>query len=451
MLLQLKKCPCPNNQWHDMNVIDLLKQARNTKVAADYPPMAYPPMTAPKYKPMPPVQRYAPMEPTVSKPITSKPTVSRKVVAPVPEPVVPAIKPKATNKTPSKRGLYDYSFNELYNAIVHAETGSERNPWIRTKYAPAGGSTAYGEAQLTGGTVRDLIARYPNAFKPLKGYTDKFLKQADLFATFGREPHKPGYRKEYDYGGVGLGVPIRRVVKYPPKSDGLSLEAISDSADTKTKIKEITFPAEEIDTLKKQNRIVTTRVSADYNKLFVDDLVQTPWGDIFKVTKREEISDVKDHPYFNELTEGQKKFLSKYDKIAVLTLMNTKVQDALSFSTEAQVENDDRGPISESDKKKIGKYIYHGTHRDLDIKNLTLSMESPDKKEQLMYRRLAQISLWAKIQDLKKNNAKTWDSLPPNKKLELIIQAWRGKPLKEDPQYYRKVINKLKSYINPSI
>ena len=264
-----------------MNVIDLLKQARNTKVAADYPPMAYPPMAAPKYKPMPPVQRYAPMEPTVSRPITSKPTVSRKVVAPVPEPVVPTIKPKATNKTPSKRGLYDYTFNELYNSIVHAETGSERNPWIRTKHAPAGGSTAYGEAQLTGGTVRDLIARYPNAFKPLKGYTDKFLKQADLFATFGREPNKPGYRKEYDYGGVGLGV--------------------------------------------------------------------------------------------------------------------------------------------------------------------------PDKKEQLMYRRLAQISLWAKIQDLKKNNAKTWDSLPPNKKLELTIQAWRGKPLKEDPQYYRKVINKLKSYTNPSI
>lgn len=111
-----------------------------------------------------------------------------------------------------------------------------------------------------------------------------------------------------------------------PEDCVMSLE----KADTKTKIKEITFPSEEIDTLKKQDRIVTTRVSADYNKFFVDDLVQTPWGDIFKVTKREEISDVKDHPYFNELTEGQKKFLSKYSKIAVLTLTKTKVQDALS-------------------------------------------------------------------------------------------------------------------------
>lgn len=36
----------------------------------------------------------------------------------------------------------------------------------------------------------------------------------------------------------------------------------------------------------------------------------------------------------------------------------------------ADTKSEDRGPISESDKKKIGKYIYHGTHRDLDIKNL---------------------------------------------------------------------------------
>lgn len=150
--------------------------------------------------------------------------------------------------------------------------------------------------------------------------------------------------------------PDKGVIKYPPKSDESSSEAIS--ADTKTEIKKITFPSEEIDTLKKQDRIVTTRVNADYNKFFVDDLVRTPWGDIFKVTKREEISDVKDHPYFNELTDGQKKFLSEYDKIAVLTLMKTKV--------------DDRGPISESDEKLTsaqmktwGDELYHGSPNDL--------------------------------------------------------------------------------------
>lgn len=150
--------------------------------------------------------------------------------------------------------------------------------------------------------------------------------------------------------------PDKGVVKYPPNSNVSSSEAIS--ADTKTKIKKITFPAEEIDTLKKQNRIVTTRVSADYNKFFVDDLVRTPWGDIFKVTKREEISDVKDHPYFNELTEGQKKFLSKYDKIAVLTLMKTKVQDALSLEQlDSSMEATTTPSKISQKKKKILDYI----------------------------------------------------------------------------------------------
>ena len=44
--------------------------------------------------------------------------------------------------------------------------------------------------------------------------------------------------------------------------------------------------------------------------------------------------------------------------------------ESSSESISADTKNEDRGPISESDKKKIGKYIYHGTHRDLDIKNL---------------------------------------------------------------------------------
>lgn len=48
-----------------------------------------------------------------------------------------------------------------------------------------------------------------------------------------------------------------------------------------------------------------------------------------------------------------------------------KLKDVSSSeSISADTKDEDRGPISESDKKKIGKYIYHGTHRDLDIKNL---------------------------------------------------------------------------------
>lgn len=47
-----------------------------------------------------------------------------------------------------------------------------------------------------------------------------------------------------------------------------------------------------------------------------------------------------------------------------------KSDESSSEAISADTKDEDRGPISESDKKKIGKYIYHGTHRDLDIKNL---------------------------------------------------------------------------------
>lgn len=86
----------------------------------------------------------------------------------------------------------------------------------------------------------------------------------------------------------------------------------------------ITFPKEEIPTISKQDRIITTRVSSDYNKFHEGDIVQTPWNKLYKVTNRLEITNIKDHPYYNELTKDQIAFLSKYDKIAVLTLVLQK-------------------------------------------------------------------------------------------------------------------------------
>ena len=86
----------------------------------------------------------------------------------------------------------------------------------------------------------------------------------------------------------------------------------------------ITFPKEEIEIISKQDRIITTRVSSDYNKFHEGDIVQTPWNKLYKVTNRLEIANIKDHPYYNELTKDQIAFLSKYDKIAVLTLMIQK-------------------------------------------------------------------------------------------------------------------------------
>jgi hypothetical protein len=92
----------------------------------------------------------------------------------------------------------------IYDAIAEAETGGEPNPWIRTKYAPPQGSTAYGPCQLT----RSLAQGYLNFKSHLFNYTEKeylkeFVIQGEMFAKFGKEPNLPGYNVKYDYGGKG--------------------------------------------------------------------------------------------------------------------------------------------------------------------------------------------------------------------------------------------------------
>ena len=100
----------------------------------------------------------------------------------------------------------------LVNAIAQAETGSYRDPWIRTGYIPAEGSTAYGPLQLTGKLAKDMIAAGEKLYtKEELKYLDKFLAQSKKFAMYGDNPHWPmekvkskkGYDPRYDYGGKG--------------------------------------------------------------------------------------------------------------------------------------------------------------------------------------------------------------------------------------------------------
>ena len=86
-------------------------------------------------------------------------------------------------------------------AIAHAETGGERNPYIRTRF---GNSTAYGPHQMTGTLIRDAYNRYPELRATYgKFIQNKLLPMYDKFKTYGREPNKPGYDKRFDYGGLG--------------------------------------------------------------------------------------------------------------------------------------------------------------------------------------------------------------------------------------------------------
>lgn len=94
-------------------------------------------------------------------------------------------------------------------------------------------------------------------------------------------------------------------------------------------IKNISFPINEINTLKNKNNIITTRVSADYNTFFKNDIVKTPWDSYFIISDRIEITNINKHPYYDELTKDQIKFLSKYNKIAILTLEKIVKSDFL--------------------------------------------------------------------------------------------------------------------------
>ena len=89
-------------------------------------------------------------------------------------------------------------------------------------------------------------------------------------------------------------------------------------------IKKIDFPESEVKKLKNQHQIVTTRVSKEYGKYGVGEVVSTPWNELYIITNIKTISDIKQHPYYQCLTDEQIQLISKYKRISVLTLKKHK-------------------------------------------------------------------------------------------------------------------------------
>lgn len=89
-------------------------------------------------------------------------------------------------------------------------------------------------------------------------------------------------------------------------------------------IKTIHFPSEEIKKLQYQNKIITTRVSKEYGRYQVNEIVQTPWLENYTVYSIQKINNVKQHPFYSFLTEQQIQLLSKYKRIEILTLEKIK-------------------------------------------------------------------------------------------------------------------------------
>lgn len=97
------------------------------------------------------------------------------------------------------------TIDTLYEKVAEAETGGEKDPFIRTRVAPKSGSTAYGPVQVTGKLVRGhLMPGNVSRFTPEEqAFLKRMDSQAQKFASFGKEPTKPGYDPRFDYGGAG--------------------------------------------------------------------------------------------------------------------------------------------------------------------------------------------------------------------------------------------------------
>lgn len=112
-------------------------------------------------------------------------------------------KPKVTVATAVRQPEAPDCYGDLCRAIQKAETGGEKDPWIRTRHRPKGGSTAYGPGQITGQTLRDFRRRHSGEFTDVDDYMGGLISQSEQFARFGAEPNKPGYEARWDYGGSG--------------------------------------------------------------------------------------------------------------------------------------------------------------------------------------------------------------------------------------------------------
>ena len=98
--------------------------------------------------------------------------------------------------------MTNYNLNNLYEALSYAETGGERNPWIRTNYQPPEGSSAFGPVQITKGLLENAIKNKLLSDDAIKFSNDVLLPMQSNMLKYGGGDMKPGYEM-YDYGGTG--------------------------------------------------------------------------------------------------------------------------------------------------------------------------------------------------------------------------------------------------------
>jgi LysM repeat protein len=123
-----------------------------------------------------------------------------------PEPRVPGVKydtPPATKPAPKT-----YSDDEAFRlALYYAETGSFKNPYIRTLVQPKNPkhvNTAYGRGQITQLKAKDYFNRYPKQMASSKPFYDKVM--SPMYRKFIQYSRTPGVKQRggmWGYGGTG--------------------------------------------------------------------------------------------------------------------------------------------------------------------------------------------------------------------------------------------------------
>lgn len=153
-------------------------------------------------------------------------------------------------------------------------------------------------------------------------------------------------------------------------------------------VKLISFSEDEIPLLKGRMTIWTTRVSDDFDKFDIGDVVETPWGEKYRVQLFKVIYDVEDHPFYDELTDEQIDFLSRFDEMKVLKLVEVnhvyKISGAILgclgsragevlYDVTKKLDGDPRRAVIEShglvDRQEVEKWHKLHTH-DVDGKGV---------------------------------------------------------------------------------
>jgi hypothetical protein len=84
--------------------------------------------------------------------------------------------------------------------------------------------------------------------------------------------------------------------------------------------KEISFPENEVQDLRGKDSFWTTRVSDDFSRYRLGDMVRAPWGGLYVIADEKVVDGVRNHPFYGELTQAQRDSLGKYGRMKVLRL-----------------------------------------------------------------------------------------------------------------------------------